>query len=53
MAERSRNADAADHQSKGVGRRGVLGIDGWNTFGRKPITRSEIRREMDRLSGAP
>ena len=29
----------------------ILGIDAWNTFGRKPITEREIRREMDRLSG--
>ena len=30
----------------------IVGIDAWTTFGRKPITESEIRREMDRLSGA-
>ena len=29
----------------------IFGIDAWNTFGRKPITEREIRREMDRLSG--
>ncbi|MGO9886352.1 MAG: 2TM domain-containing protein [Solirubrobacteraceae bacterium] len=29
----------------------ILGIDAWNTFGRKPLTEREIRREMDRLSG--
>lgn len=28
----------------------AVAIDAWNTFGRKPITESEIRREMDRLS---
>jgi protein-S-isoprenylcysteine O-methyltransferase Ste14 len=28
-----------------------LAIDAWNTFGRKPISESEIRREMDRLTG--
>lgn len=27
-------------------------IDAWNTFRRKPISESEIRREMDRISGA-
>lgn len=30
----------------------ILGIDAWNTFGRKPITEREIQREMDRLTGA-
>jgi 2TM domain len=30
----------------------IFGIDAWNTFGRKPITEREIRREMDRLRGA-
>jgi hypothetical protein len=29
----------------------IFGIDTWNTFGRKPITEHEIRREMDRLRG--
>jgi 2TM domain len=29
----------------------IFGIDTWNTFGRKPITEREIRREMDRLRG--
>jgi len=28
-----------------------LSIDAWNTFGRKPISESEIRHEMDRLTG--
>lgn len=30
----------------------VLAIDAWNTYARKPITETEIRREMDRLTGA-
>lgn len=30
----------------------ILGLDAWNTFGHKPLTEREIRREMDRLSGA-
>jgi hypothetical protein len=30
----------------------ILGIDAWSTFGREPITEREIRREMDRLTGA-
>lgn len=30
----------------------VLAIDAWNTFARKPISEGEIKREMDRLSGA-
>jgi protein-S-isoprenylcysteine O-methyltransferase Ste14 len=30
----------------------ILAIDAWNTYGRKPITESEIRSEMDRLTGA-
>ena len=30
----------------------ILVIDAWNTYGRKPISESEIRREMDRLTGA-
>jgi protein-S-isoprenylcysteine O-methyltransferase Ste14 len=30
----------------------ILGIDAWNTYGRKPIAESEIQREMDRLTGA-
>jgi len=29
-----------------------IGIDAWNTFRRKPISESEIRREMDRITGA-
>lgn len=29
-----------------------VAIDAWNTFRRKPISESEIRREMDRLTGA-
>lgn len=29
-----------------------IAIDAWNTFRRKPISESEIRREMDRLTGA-
>jgi 2TM domain len=28
-----------------------VAIDAWNTYRRKPITESEIRREMNRLSG--
>jgi hypothetical protein len=28
-----------------------VAIDAWNTYRRKPITESEIKREMDRLSG--
>jgi hypothetical protein len=28
----------------------ALVIDAWNTFGKKPIAESEIRREMDRLT---
>jgi len=28
----------------------VLALDAWNTFARKPISESEIKREMDRLS---
>ena len=28
-----------------------LAIDAWNTFGRKPISESEIRHEIDRLTG--
>jgi hypothetical protein len=27
----------------------LLGIDAWKTFGEKPISESEIRREIDRL----
>ena len=27
----------------------AVAIDAWNTFGRKPITESEIRHEMDRM----
>jgi protein-S-isoprenylcysteine O-methyltransferase Ste14 len=29
----------------------VAAIDAWNTFGKKAISESEIRREMDRLTG--
>jgi protein-S-isoprenylcysteine O-methyltransferase Ste14 len=29
----------------------ILAIDAWHTYGRKPISESEIRHEMDRLSG--
>jgi hypothetical protein len=29
----------------------VAAIDAWNTYGKKPIGESEIRREMDRLTG--
>jgi hypothetical protein len=29
-----------------------VAIDAWNTFRRKPISEAEIRREMDRLTGA-
>jgi len=29
-----------------------VAIDAWNTYRRKPISESEIRREMDRLTGA-
>jgi hypothetical protein len=29
----------------------LLAADAWNTFGRKPITEAEIRREMDRITG--
>jgi 2TM domain len=29
-----------------------IAIDAWKTFRRKPISESEIRREMDRLTGA-
>ena len=29
----------------------VAAIDAWNTYGKKPISESEIRREMDRLTG--
>ena len=29
-----------------------VAIDAWHTYRGKPITESEIRREMDRLSGA-
>ncbi len=29
-----------------------VAIDAWNTFRRKPITEAEIKREMDRLTGA-
>jgi protein-S-isoprenylcysteine O-methyltransferase Ste14 len=28
----------------------AVAIDAWNTIGRKPISESEIRREMDRLT---
>ncbi len=28
----------------------VTAIDAWNTYGKKPISDSEIRREMDRLT---
>jgi hypothetical protein len=27
----------------------ILAIEAWNTFARKPITESEIQREIDRL----
>jgi protein-S-isoprenylcysteine O-methyltransferase Ste14 len=27
----------------------ILAIDAWNTFGRKPISESEIQREVDRM----
>ena len=30
-----------------------LVIDAWHTFGQKPLTEREIRREMDRVSGDP
>jgi protein-S-isoprenylcysteine O-methyltransferase Ste14 len=30
----------------------ILAVDAWNTYGRKPISEREIRREMDRLTGA-
>ena len=30
----------------------ALAIDAWNTYGKKPISESEIRREIDRLSGS-
>ncbi len=30
----------------------ILAIDAWNTYRKKPISESEIRREMDRLTGA-
>lgn len=30
----------------------ALAIDAWNTYGKKPISESEIRREMDRLTGS-
>ena len=29
-----------------------IAIDAWNTYRRKPITEAEIKREMDRLTGA-
>ena len=29
-----------------------VAIDAWHTYGHKPISESEIRREMDRLRGA-
>ena len=29
-----------------------IAIDAWNTFRRKPISESEIQREVDRLTGA-
>lgn len=29
----------------------ALAIDAWNTYGRKQISESEIRREMDRIAG--
>jgi len=29
-----------------------VAIDAWHTYRRKPITEAEIRREMDRLTGA-
>jgi protein-S-isoprenylcysteine O-methyltransferase Ste14 len=29
-----------------------IAIDGWNTYRRKPITEAEIKREVDRLTGA-
>lgn len=29
----------------------LLGIDGWKTFGRRPISEHEVQREMERLSG--
>jgi protein-S-isoprenylcysteine O-methyltransferase Ste14 len=29
-----------------------VAIDAWNTYRRKPITEAEIKREMDRLTGA-
>ena len=29
----------------------VAAIDAWNTYGKRPISESEIRREMDRLTG--
>ena len=29
-----------------------VAIDAWKTYRRKPITEAEIRREMDRLTGA-
>jgi len=30
----------------------ILAIDAWNTFRRKPISETEIRREMDRMTGS-
>jgi hypothetical protein len=30
----------------------ALAIDAWNTFGRRPITEGDVRREMDRLNRA-
>jgi hypothetical protein len=29
-----------------------IAIDAWNTYRRKPITEAEIKREIDRLTGA-
>jgi protein-S-isoprenylcysteine O-methyltransferase Ste14 len=30
----------------------ILALDAWNTYRQQPISESEIRREMDRLTGA-
>ncbi len=31
----------------------LLALDAWRTFAYKPVSESQIRREMDRLSGTP
>lgn len=28
----------------------ILALEAWNTYGRKPVSESEVRREMDRLT---